>query len=207
MSTLLSQRPGDPQQQRELLEIIDEEAERMRQWIDDAVRISSHEAGEIRLAKAPNRVKDAVARAVEGLGLLLDGRVLEVEIDESLPLAMFDAELMEKVIWQLLDNAIKYSSAGSPIRVSAEFTGAEIVVSVADSGCGIPKRDQQRIFEKYYRGRAAGHACFGHRPGAAEREMHHGGSWRRDLGEQRSGFRLGVPHLTAGGWGGLHRTV
>jgi two-component system sensor histidine kinase KdpD len=155
-STLLSDHPGDAAQQRELLQIIDEEADRMKQWIDEAVQMSSREASDLRLRKTPSPVKEVVGRAMQGFGMLLDDRPVEVEISESLPHAVCDAEMIEKVIRQLLDNAIKYSPPGSPIRVSAEFTGAEIVISVADSGRGIPKGDQQRIFEKYYRGRNGG---------------------------------------------------
>ncbi len=197
VSTLLSQRPGSPDQQRELLQIINEEADRMRQWIDDAVRMSSYEAGAIRLRKTPNQVKDVIASVISSLGALLAGRPLEVQIDESLPLAILDAELIEKVIWQLLDNAIKYSPPGSPIRVSAEFTGAEIVVSVADSGCGIPKPDQERIFEKYYRGGAASSRVSGTGLGLPSAkyimEAHGGEIWVTSVPGSGSVFRISLP--------------
>ena len=134
---------------------------------------------------------------MKGLGPLLEGRPIEVEIDDSLPPAVFDAEVIEKVIRQLIDNAIKYSPPGSPIRISAEFTGVELVVSVADSGCGIPKSDQQRIFEKYYRGRAAGSDVPGTGLGLASAkcilEAHGGEIWVNSAPGAGSIFRISLP--------------
>ena len=155
VSALLSQPDGDPDQRRELLTIIDEESDRIARWIDDAILVSRGEAGQLRLRKTPNSVKEVVARALEGLGPLAAGRPIDVRIPESLPVAAFDGELIAKVVHLLLDNAVKYSPAGSPVAVSAEFTGAEMVLSVADRGRGIPDGERERIFQKYYRGGAA----------------------------------------------------
>jgi two-component system sensor histidine kinase KdpD len=196
-STLLSNHPGDAMQQRELLRIIDEEADRMKDWIDDAVQMSSREASELQLRKTPSPVKEVVERAMEGLGLLLEGRPVEVDIGEALPLAVCDAEMIEKVIRQLLDNAIKYSPSGSPIRVCAEFTGAEIIISVADSGCGIPKSDQQHIFEKYYRGSNGGSDVPGTGLGLPSAkcilEAHGGEIWVNSAPGSGSVFRISLP--------------
>jgi two-component system sensor histidine kinase KdpD len=154
VSTLLSQQSGNPAQRRELLSIIDEEVDRIEHWIDDAVEVSRKDAGELRLTKVPHSLRPVATRALEGLGPRADGRPIDVRIPASLPIVTFDEEMMEKVIRLLLDNAVKYSPPGSPIDVSAEFTGAEIVLSVADHGCGIPDGERERIFEKYYRGGA-----------------------------------------------------
>ena len=155
VSTLLSQQPGDALQQRELLAIIDEEADRMERWIDDAIQVSRSEAGQLRLNKQPNSMRSAAERALEGLGPLGSARRIEVRIPDGLPDASFDAEMVEKVIRLILDNALKYSPPGSPVVLSAEFTGAEIVLSVEDRGPGIPEDERERIFESYYRGSSA----------------------------------------------------
>ena len=195
--TLLSQHPGNASQQRELLTIIDEEVDRIQRGIDEAVQVSSREAAEIHLRKTPNPVKPVVMRALEGQGLALSGRQIEVAVDESLPLAVFDAELIEKVIWQLLDNAIKYSPPGSPIRVSAECSGTGIIVSVADSGCGISESDQQRIFEKHYRCPAPGSRIQGSGLGLSSAkailEAHGGGIWVQSAPGAGSVFRFSLP--------------
>ena len=199
ISTLLSKQPGNSSQQLELLRIVDEETERLRRRIDDAVEVSSRDAVEIIPHKSPNSVKEAVTHAIQGLGQLRDGRQVEVHIDETVPLALFDGEMIEKVIWQLLDNAVKYSPPGSPIRVSGEFTGTEIVIGVADSGCGIPKDDQERIFEKHYRGRAGGPEVPGKGLGLPSAkcimEAHGGEIWVRSVPGDGSVFLISLPVL------------
>jgi two-component system sensor histidine kinase KdpD len=199
VSTLLSQHPGDASQQRELLTIIDEEVDRIQRWIDEAVQVSSREAGEIHPDKTLNPVKRVIMRAMEGHGRALNGRQIEVVVDESLPPAVFDAEMIEKVIWQLLDNAIKYSPHGTPIRVSAESTGAEIIISVADSGCGISESDQQRIFEKHYRCGAIGSRIQGTGLGLPSAksilEAHGGEIWVQSALGAGSVFRISLPMI------------
>ena len=63
--------------------------------------------------------------------------------------------MIARVLKQLLSNALKYSPDDSPLTVSAEFTGAAIVIDVVDRGPGVDDEERDRIFEKYYRGRAA----------------------------------------------------
>ena len=153
ISTLLSGQPGNAQQQRELLEIIGEESDRLERWIDSATEVSQSEAGQLRLEKKANSLKPVALRALEGLGPLGTAGRIETRIPDSLPLAVFDAGMIERVIRLMLDNALKYSPAGSPIAISAEYTGAEILLAVEDHGYGIPEGEREEIFEPYYRGR------------------------------------------------------
>jgi two-component system sensor histidine kinase KdpD len=155
VTTLLSPQPGNPAQQRELLNIIDEESDRMARLTDDAIQVSRREAGQLRLKKTANSVNEVVAHALVGLGPLAAGRQIRVNIPESLPIATFDVELIEKVIRLVVDNALKYSPPESPVEVTAEFTGAEIVLSVEDHGRGIPENERERVFESNYRGSAS----------------------------------------------------
>jgi two-component system, OmpR family, sensor histidine kinase KdpD len=197
VSALLSRQPGNAAQQREMLTIIDEEADRIEGWIDDTIQVSHSEAAELRLEKRPNSVKQVVARALEGLGPLAAGRPIDVAIPESLPAAVFDGELIEKVIRLVLDNALKYSPPGSPIGVSAQFTGAEMVLSVADRGCGIPDGERERIFRKHYRGRAAKQGPPGTGLGLASAkcimEAHGGEIWVTSSPGAGSVFHMSLP--------------
>jgi two-component system, OmpR family, sensor histidine kinase KdpD len=194
---LLSKQPGDAAQQRELLQVADEELERIEGWIDDAIQMSSRQAAELRLNKARHPIGDVIARAIEGLGPQTDGRSIDVEVPGSMPSVSFDAELIEKVIRQLVDNAIKYSPPGSPIRIRAEYTGAELLVHVADSGCGIPRDEQRRIFEKYYRGRARVSGAPGTGLGLASAkcimEVHGGEIWVHSVPGSGSIFHISLP--------------
>ncbi len=152
VTTLLSQPPESTDQQRELLAIIDEESDRIGRWIDDAVEVSRSQAGELHPRKKPNSIGQVAERALEGLGPLANGRQIVLRVPESLPAAAFDAEMIEKVIRLILDNALKYSPPGSPVALAAEFTGAEIVLNVEDHGFGVPENERERIFESHYRG-------------------------------------------------------
>jgi len=197
VSTLRSRQPGNAAQQRELLEIADEELERIERWIDEAIRMNSRDTHEPRLNKAPHAIWEVVARALQGIGPETDGRAIEVAGPHAIPAASFDADLIEKVIRQLVDNAIKYSPNASPVRIQVEFTGAELVVHVTDSGCGIPGDEQQRIFERYYRGRAGGMGTPGTGLGLASAkcimEAHGGEIWVNSTPGSGSTFHISLP--------------
>ena len=197
VSTLLSQQPGDAAQQHELLAIIDEESDRIERWIDDAIQVSRSHAGQLRLKKKTNSIQQVAEEALEGLGPLAAGRPIEVRIPKSLPSAAFDAEMIEKVIRLLLDNALKYSPPGSPIAVSADFTGAEIVLSVEDHGSGVPESEKERIFESYYRGSNGIQAAPGTGLGLASArcimQAHGGEIWVTSAPVSGSVFHISLP--------------
>lgn len=197
VTTLLSEQSGNAAQQRELLTIIDEEADRIERWIDNAIQISRSEAGQLHPDKKVASIGKVAARAMEGLGPRVTGRPLEIRIPESLPDAEFDAGMIEKVIRLLLDNALKYSPAGSVIGVSAEFTGAEIVVDIADRGCGILDGERNAIFEKHYRGSAAKQGVPGTGLGLASAkcimEAHGGDIWVTNSPGGGSVFHISLP--------------
>ena len=153
-STLLSDRPGDASQQRELLTIILEEAGRMRRWLDETARVSRSEARRLPLDLSSCNVNAMVAAAVEGLGSGLNERRTGIDIPSELPHAFCDREMVVRVLKLLLDNAIKYSPHTSPIYVSAALEDGAIEMTVSDEGPGVPEEEQNRIFEKHYRGAA-----------------------------------------------------
>ena len=74
----------------------------------------------------------------------------------DLPLVPIDDVLVEQVLVNLLDNAIKYTPATSPIRILATATDEAVTVEVADHGPGLPRGDEDKVFEKFYRGLPGG---------------------------------------------------
>jgi two-component system sensor histidine kinase KdpD len=86
----------------------------------------------------------------------LNGRQVTTSIPIDLPLIPFDPLLIEQVIMNLLDNVIKYTPEGTPLELSAEIKGKDVVIELADHGPGIPPGDEERIFEKFVRGTAVG---------------------------------------------------
>jgi two-component system, OmpR family, sensor histidine kinase KdpD len=151
-TTLLSERPGDAAQQREMLSIVKEEADRMSRWIEEAARLSRTDTGGFKPNKTPQDVRGLVLLALEPMRPFLLDRPVVVQVEPSLPPAECDAELTQRVVKLLLDNALKYSPPGSPITVAGGLDGDAIEISVADSGPGVPEDEQTRIFEKHFRG-------------------------------------------------------
>lgn len=124
----------------------------MSRWIDEAARTSQSDSGDFTVNKAPQDVRDLVSGALEPVHALLRGRNVAVEIDEALPMADCDAEITERVLRLLLDNALKYSPPDTSITVSAGLDDDAMIITVSDAGPGVPEDEQARIFEKHYRG-------------------------------------------------------
>jgi two-component system, OmpR family, sensor histidine kinase KdpD len=153
-TTMLSERPGNSAQQREMLSVISEEAGRINRWIDEALRTSRMGSSPPTLNKAPREVREMVSGAIDPLLPRVGPRRISIEIPESLPAADCDAGMIGHVLNLLLDNALKYSPPGSPIAIKSSLDDGAgmIVISVADAGPGVPEDEQPRIFEKQYRG-------------------------------------------------------
>jgi two-component system sensor histidine kinase KdpD len=82
---------------------------------------------------------------------LLKERPVRTELAIDLPLLDFDYMQMDQVITNLVENAVRYTPAGSPLDISVERQGQEVLLQVADRGPGIPKQDLERVFDKFYR--------------------------------------------------------
>jgi two-component system sensor histidine kinase KdpD len=154
-TTLLSEHAGNEMHKREMLTIINEEVNRMDRLLDNSVQIARGEAKQLSLKKEPQNFARLISAAIEDIGELASRRPIQVSVPESLPPAECDKDMIVHVIKQLLSNALKYSPHDSSLAVSAEFTGEAIVIDVVDRGPGVDDQERDRIFEKYYRGRAA----------------------------------------------------
>jgi two-component system, OmpR family, sensor histidine kinase KdpD len=137
--------------QRELLVIIDEEADRLNRLAAEVVAMARVEAGKLHLDKRPVEVAEIISNALSALPA--DGRTVAVNAPATLPLVDADSEFAAQVVKQLVENAVKYSPAGLPVAISAERRDAKIVIGVADRGPGIEENERARIFDKFFRGR------------------------------------------------------
>ena len=149
VTSLLGTTSGD----RELLTIINEEADRLNQLAAEVVGMARIEAGKLHLEKEPVAVPELIAAALAELAPGLKGRALEVRVPDALPAAVADREFAGQVVKQFVENALKYSPEGSPIVVSAELKNGKIVIGVGDRGPGIEENERTRIFDKFFRGR------------------------------------------------------
>jgi two-component system sensor histidine kinase KdpD len=94
-----------------------------------------------------------VAGALADLAAVRRGRPIAIHVPADLPRAECDRELVQQVVKQLVENALKYSPAPSPITISAQQKGEKIVIGVADRGAGIEEDERVHIFDKFFRGR------------------------------------------------------
>jgi two-component system, OmpR family, sensor histidine kinase KdpD len=153
VTSLLSERPPQAEQRHELLQIMDEECDRLNRLIEDAAEMSRLEAGEVELEFAPLEVKALIDAAMENCKFALAGREVKQQVQTGLPPVRADLARAKEVLIQLLDNANLYSEKGKPIVVSAESNGNSVMISVADQGPGIDALEQGMIFDKFYRGK------------------------------------------------------
>ena len=153
VTSLLSKRPPGVEQRQELLEIMDEECDRLNRLIEDAAEMARLEAGEVELQFAPAGVQTLIDAAMENCKFALAGREVRLQVQTDLPSVRVDLARAKEVLVQLLDNANLYSERGKPVVVSAESNGNAVMISVADQGPGIDALEQGMIFDKFYRGK------------------------------------------------------
>jgi two-component system sensor histidine kinase KdpD len=114
------------------------------------------EAGSISVKKEWQSVEEIIGAVLDRHSERLKERELSVRIPPDLPLVSFDPLLVEQVLVNLLDNALRYTSKGSPLKLSAEIKEDFLVVELTDQGPGVPPGDEERIFEKFVRGAGGG---------------------------------------------------
>src|SRR5580698_8725123 len=143
--------PKSEAMRRELLVTAHEEALRLNRLVRNLLDMTRLEAGALKVQKDAQPLEEIVGSALDRMAERLRGRPVETSIPADLPLVAFDAILIEQVLINLLENAMKYSPAGTPIEVRAFGRENEIEVEVADRGPGIGKEDAERVFDKFYR--------------------------------------------------------
>jgi two-component system, OmpR family, sensor histidine kinase KdpD len=147
----------DEEMRSEFLAEIDLETDRLAQLVESLLVASAPDGS---IARVPNLVFTDPATVVDGalhrIRGLLAGRFLRRKMTSSLPAVRMDASQMERVLANLLQNAIKYSPPGSPIGVSARTTRrGELEFTIDDQGPGILAEDRERIFEPFFRKQTA----------------------------------------------------
>jgi two-component system sensor histidine kinase KdpD len=138
-------------EREELLATLQDEAERLNRFVSNLLDMTRLESGAIELKLELMDVAEIVGSALQRAGNVLAGHQIEVEIEPNLPMLRIDAVLFEQVLFNVLDNAAKYSPSGSNIDVRASRDGELIEIEVVDEGPGIPPADLERIFDKFYR--------------------------------------------------------
>jgi signal transduction histidine kinase len=139
------------EQRRQLLEMIASQATRLRQITEAVLLTSRLDRDEVPVEREPVDLVELVRSAVDAMGAhAATAPRVSVDVPGAVGTAAGDADRLQQVLVNLLDNAAKYGGGSVVVRV--ENVDGTIRVSVADDGPGIPPADQPRIFEKFYRG-------------------------------------------------------
>ena len=133
--------------------VINKESQRLTQLINNILDFSRIEAGRKEYRFAPTDVGRVVHEVVEAYRFQIEqqGFALEVVVPENLPEVRIDKEALGQALINLVNNAIKYSHDDKHVRIAVRVEHGKLLLSVVDHGIGIPKHEQKRIFEKFYR--------------------------------------------------------
>jgi len=145
----------DREDRRELTETILAEAERLDRLVGNLLDLSRLQAGAASPEPGVWAIEDVVLPALDAIEAA--GDRVEVSLpEEDSPSVQVDLHQIERVVANLVENALRYSPASEPVRVQVRETGSDVLVRVIDRGSGIPAREAQRIFEPFQRGSRAG---------------------------------------------------
>jgi two-component system sensor histidine kinase KdpD len=138
-------------EREELLATLQDEAERLNRFVSNLLDMTRLESGAIELKLDLIDVGEIIGAALQRAASVLARHRVEVGVAPELPMLQLDAVLFEQVLFNLLDNAAKYSPPGSRIDIRSSRDGELVEIEVVDEGSGIPPNDLERIFDKFYR--------------------------------------------------------
>jgi two-component system phosphate regulon sensor histidine kinase PhoR len=198
--TLLAGAIDDPQNRDRFLGIILEHSRRLARLTDDLLKLSQMDADRLELEIRRVSVAELIESCLETAQHRAAEKDIRVYVSQSneLPDIAGDRRRLAEVLQNLLDNATQYTLPGGRITLSAEVREADVVFTVSDTGIGIPKADQSRIFERFYRvdaarSREAGGTGLGLAIAKHLVEVHGGRIWVESEIGQGSQFNFSVP--------------
>jgi two-component system sensor histidine kinase KdpD len=145
----------EPATRHEMAQAIYEEANRLNRLLRNLLDMTRLESGALQVNRESQPLEEVIGAALSRLEEALADRVVNIQLPDDLPFVPIDSVLIEQVFINLLENALKYTPPDRPIDLSASTDGTVVILAVADHGPGLPVGDEQRIFEKFYRARAA----------------------------------------------------
>jgi two-component system sensor histidine kinase KdpD len=151
-TTSLLANPEIPASNRtEQLAIANEEAEHLQELIDDAIEMARLDTTHIEIHPELASLEETLREVRTSMQTEIDERPVQIAINGALPAVPFDKRLLKLAIRQLLDNALKYTPAETPVQLGAQMKDGVLTIDVTDYGNGIPDEERNRIFERFYR--------------------------------------------------------
>lgn len=135
----------------EALTSIEEQVDYLNRLVGNLLDMSRLEAGTLQPHREWNVLEDLVEGAIRRLDVFIKDRPIDIELAPDLPTISVDAVQIQQVLVNLLENAVKFSPPGSPIRLAASVRDRELETSVTNTGQGIPPDEVEKIFERFYR--------------------------------------------------------
>jgi two-component system, OmpR family, sensor histidine kinase KdpD len=146
----------DPDTRNELLDIAQQETERLERFVGGILDMTRLEERALEVRREPVDLGDVVGSALRRAQRSLGRRTVKIDLAADLPMLQLDFVLFEQVLYNLLDNAAKYSPPTSTVFVKGAQCNDAVVMSIIDEGTGVPDDDVERIFDKFYRARTGG---------------------------------------------------
>ncbi|MFW6134172.1 MAG: ATP-binding protein [Elusimicrobiota bacterium] len=184
------------QERKESLKIIEQEGKRLSNLIEEYLDITKIEAGRFEIEVNPVDIKKVI-RDVMDTAKFSEEKI-ELKISEGLPLIMGDKKRLERVLRNILDNAVKYSPPNEKVKISVHQDGNQVVVSVKDRGPGVSEQELDKIFDKFYRidskkNKETGGSGLGLAIAKGIIEAHNGKIWVENRIEGGAEFAFSIP--------------
>jgi two-component system sensor histidine kinase KdpD len=142
----------DAESRVEMMEVIDEESDRLSRFISGLIELARIEAGELQLRRSWGAVDEIISAALLRAASITRNHQIELDVEKELPGVRVDERAVSEVVYTLIENAAKYSPTGSTIRITARRAGDELIeMHVEDEGPGIPIDLRDRVFDKFFR--------------------------------------------------------
>jgi two-component system phosphate regulon sensor histidine kinase PhoR len=153
LETLLDDPHQPPDELVRILEVMDRHAERLTLLVEDILSLAQLESPSARLELTEIYLPEFLDGIARDWERRFGAKLLRASLDAppDLPVILADEHRLQEVIYNLLDNAVKYSQPEGKIRLKAQRVGDRVRIAVADEGVGIPARDVPRVFERFYR--------------------------------------------------------
>ena len=142
-----------PERQQSLLRGLREQAQSIHQFVNNLLDMARLQSGKVEPNLAWQPIEEVVGAALQQIRNVAEDRAVDVRIAPDLPPLRIDATLMERALWNLLENAVKYSPPGTPIELNICQNGELLEIIVCDRGPGLPENGAEALFGLFQRGR------------------------------------------------------